>query len=299
MTYLSQVETAAFPQYGWPRKIWRLMYPVLIFVAIQMLVQAIAAPIMMFAKYPSYSNVLDIAELTQALADFLLEYAIYLTFLSNLLTFAIILPMWQRTQPKLQSYTTEGLSKTIIGVILFAPGVGIILSLVNAVSGVTESSDYYLQSVQLIMDTPLYMQILSIVIAAPIVEELVMRGVVLNRALYIMPRWAAILVSSAMFGFVHFSIPQGSFAFLLGIMLSVFYLRYRSLGVCIAAHIAINAVSTLLNYVQGIEIIDGVVTTADENAIGGVVIMAACFAASIASFFVLLKRQPPAVEKNL
>lgn len=87
------------------------------------------------------------------------------------------------------------------------------------------------------------LSVLTLVVAAPIVEELLFRG-------FLLQRWAvkwgirpAILVSSILFGLLHVN-PIGLTMF--GLMMAVIYIRSRQLWVTILAHSFNNAIAVLL-----------------------------------------------------
>lgn len=83
-------------------------------------------------------------------------------------------------------------------------------------------------------------------IYSPIVQEVVFRGLLLNSLIRPLGVPAAVAVSSAIFGALHAgSGPAWAVnAFAIGIVLSILYLRSRSLTAPIAAHIATNFVAT-------------------------------------------------------
>jgi len=109
----------------------------------------------------------------------------------------------------------------------------------------------YEEIVEILGSGNLLVRSLPIVIAAPIGEELLHRGIVLNRLLSWMPKWVAVLVGSALFGLLHLNLLQGLYAFVLGIAFSLLYVRYRNLWVPIFAHAAINLTSIAI-----VEILD-------------------------------------------
>lgn len=77
-------------------------------------------------------------------------------------------------------------------------------------------------------------------IIGPIAEELVYRGFVL-RSFQKYGKVAAIFVSALVFGFMHGNIPQGVFAFCIGIVLAYVAIEY-SIGWSIALHIINNCI---------------------------------------------------------
>ena len=80
----------------------------------------------------------------------------------------------------------------------------------------------------------------SLLIAAPITEELVFRGVMLHRFAVKWGLGPAIVVSSVLFGLLHQFNFVGAAAF--GLVMSLLYVRTRTLIVPIACHVLSNAV---------------------------------------------------------
>ena len=79
------------------------------------------------------------------------------------------------------------------------------------------------------------------VLIAPIVEEVVFRGVILRGLLGRWPAAAAIATSALLFAFMHLNPAQFPVAFGLGLALAWIYTRTRSLGLCIFGHAANNS----------------------------------------------------------
>lgn len=83
----------------------------------------------------------------------------------------------------------------------------------------------------------------SIVIAcvlAPVLEEMLFRGIILRSFLLQYPRWMAILGSALIFGAAHMNLYQFIAALMLGIFLGWLYQRSRSLVPCIVLHAVYN-----------------------------------------------------------
>ena len=81
---------------------------------------------------------------------------------------------------------------------------------------------------------------MSLLIAAPITEELLFRGVMLHRFAVKWGLGPAIVVSSVLFGLVHQLNFVGAAAF--GLVMSLLYVRTRTLIVPIGCHVLSNAV---------------------------------------------------------
>lgn len=87
---------------------------------------------------------------------------------------------------------------------------------------------------------------LMVCVVAPVVEELLFRGVLLRGFLQRYPRGLAIGYSALYFGVAHLNIYQFCLAFLLGLLLGLLYERGRSLMPCIALHAAFNTIGFVL-----------------------------------------------------
>ncbi|TCW36049.1 hypothetical protein EDC21_11115 [Thermohydrogenium kirishiense] len=86
---------------------------------------------------------------------------------------------------------------------------------------------------------------LSVVIIAPIVEEIIFRGLIFNELRKELSIYTAIIIQSAIFAIIHGSLYQGFYAFLLGIFLSVMYYLTESIWAPIIIHISSNLIGLL------------------------------------------------------
>jgi uncharacterized protein len=96
-----------------------------------------------------------------------------------------------------------------------------------------------------------FLRIAMIVVAAPIFEELLFRGVILNGFLKRYSPMKAILLSSFLFGLIHLNPWQFITAFGLGLMLGWLYWKTGSLLPCIFLHYVNNALATVANLETG------------------------------------------------
>ncbi|AVQ45942.1 CPBP family intramembrane glutamic endopeptidase [Clostridium botulinum] len=90
-----------------------------------------------------------------------------------------------------------------------------------------------------------YLMCVSILIVAPIFEEMLMRGIILEGLLNKYKPTTAITISSVMFGTIHLNLPQFVNATILGLFLGFIYYKTRSLVLCIVAHMINNLIPIL------------------------------------------------------
>ncbi|RSK47151.1 CPBP family intramembrane glutamic endopeptidase [Hymenobacter rigui] len=83
---------------------------------------------------------------------------------------------------------------------------------------------------------------LMLCVVAPVLEELLLRGVVLQGLLRNFPNrpWIAIGQSALIFGIMHMNPPQSLATFGLGLLMGWLYYRTRSLWLCMGAHFINN-----------------------------------------------------------
>jgi len=83
-------------------------------------------------------------------------------------------------------------------------------------------------------------------VLAPVLEEMLFRGIILRAFLLQYTRWNAIFGSALLFGFAHLNIYQFVVAFMLGGLAGWLYERTRSLIPCIALHAFYNSAISVL-----------------------------------------------------
>lgn len=89
--------------------------------------------------------------------------------------------------------------------------------------------------------------VLAIVAVGPLVEELFFRGLLLQGLERSFRTWTAIVISSLLFAFLHFTdsvvgnVVSITSAFLVGNLLGWTFVRYRNLAIPVVAHAVLNA----------------------------------------------------------
>lgn len=154
---------------------------------------------------------------------------------------------------------------------------------------ITTPSDEFIQTMTLMMDNPL--GVISVVILAPVVEELVFRGAILG---HLLKKWKnpthAILISSLVFGLVHGNLEQSPFAFILGLALGWIYYRTGSLLPCMMMHFVNNGLTTVSYYLSD----QPFASMQEEMGTGGAALYAAGgVLLSIACFYYIRKKLVP------
>ncbi len=111
---------------------------------------------------------------------------------------------------------------------------------------------------------------LLVVFAAPICEDLIIRGVALNYGRRHMSDIAAVIISSLAFGLMHLSnasltgfagvMVQVIYATVLGVVLAIIVIKFKSVWAGVFTHFIINLTGQLLSLLQGKETVETVGT---------------------------------------
>jgi len=88
-------------------------------------------------------------------------------------------------------------------------------------------------------DYGIYGAILKVVIMAPVIEEMIFRGVIMHGLMRNNSKFTAVFVSALLFALFHLNPWQFPATFVLGLVLGILMLRTRNIYLCILGH-AIN-----------------------------------------------------------
>jgi len=115
--------------------------------------------------------------------------------------------------------------------------------------------DAYDESMELLLSgNPLFLAAATILMA-PIVEEVIFRGLVYTRLCRGMNRMIAALLSAVIFGLVHGTLLHLFYTVPMGLLLCLFYEKYRSLWAPIILHMGFNLAGTVLGYYTNASIV--------------------------------------------
>ncbi len=99
-----------------------------------------------------------------------------------------------------------------------------------------------------VMSSNLPLQLITLVIFGPIMEELMFRGLIYNRLKQFNEKTIAAYISALIFAVYHFNLVQGIYTFILGLLIVYVYEEYKSIVAPIILHIAANGIAVFLNY---------------------------------------------------
>lgn len=231
-----------------------VLYPVLIFLAAMFLVEVIYTVGFILIKI-GYAGMSALSEdyqgiLTEA-ADSISRNSLYITLIRSVLLIPVFLLLMRTDQKKERK---NGLYVTFTPIckawFILLPFVGFCAAVgfnqVVAITGLKEISKTYQQVEAAVYSGSIGLEILTTAIAAPVVEELLFRGLVYRRLRrHLKPVWSA-FASSALFGLLHGNIVQFVYAFLLGAILSWVYEKFKTVAAPIIFHAGANLIAVLI-----------------------------------------------------
>ncbi len=185
----------------------------------------------------------------EGLYDQLMANAVTYTMISGLLTIAIVIAVYRvRRKPMAEALWLRGVDGPILltGAAL-APALYLIVG--GALALLPEAWLESYNEASAGIDSGTLTGVLAVAVVAPVVEELIFRGLMLNRLSRVMPGWLAAVLSSTAFGVCHRHPVWFAYAFVLGAFFALLDLRAQSILPSILGHIAFNAISQILSFV--------------------------------------------------
>ena len=232
-------------------RIWRILYPVILYFVISNLLTMIVMIGAVAVSAFSGSGVFFDN------GNFALNHAMAIQGIAALITIPFLV-LFMKSDMRLRG--RRGNEKAwldrakirpvfIIMTILLFMAAGTVFSLLVDLTHIPEFDQQFQQFNDMAYTDHFIIQVLSIAIAGPVVEEMIFRGLVFRRMRDYSAPLPAVILSSVIFGAFHMNLTQGLFAFALGILLALIYERTGRLIYPIAGHMANNLFSVILtNY---------------------------------------------------
>ena len=191
-----------------------------------------------------YATLMDqITERVYAIVD---KYSLHITIVAGalaVLTFVIIFKVRKKKPLSEMGITKIPLSQVPV-LIIFGLSLNMFISVFLSMIPFPESwVESYNYSTGIVAEAGTLVTLVATLISAPIVEEITFRGLVYSRLCKGMPMFAAMLISSWIFGVVHGNVIQMLYAALLGYIICYTRVKYQSLTACILVHFGFNLFS--------------------------------------------------------
>jgi len=238
------------------KTIWRVLYPYIIYFTITVAIEILlimpdCIRIIQNSQTTDYSQIFD--ELNRLIYD----KAMFLTFVSGLITIPVLYLFYfldkkkYRDKSMVVSYVPLPLRSYLYSALL---GIFACLALNNLIdlTGIVNYSPIYQELANKVFGGDFYITFLTTVGMAPILEELLFRGLIYKRLRNTCKPITAAIISSLAFGITHGNLVQFLYAFLAGMLLAYVYEKYKNIWAPIIFHLCANTISML-----GTDFIDG------------------------------------------
>ena len=273
------------------RTIWRVFYPVLIFLGADIVLSMLAT--FGYSVYATLKmgpelemNAEAYTALTNEAMNFIYSIAVYLTLVRSVLVIPFYFIFMRKDVKRDKEFgrPTEYTPYNKLWLVIL-PVMGVVMCLafnnlvVMVMDLVEDGMNYMLDSMDinfefdafasfeesssLIYSANIVVQILVTSIAAPLVEELLFRGIVYKRLRTIMNITPAMIISAALFGLVHGNMVQFIYAFLIGLIFAFVYEKFKTIWAPIILHASANLLSVIITFLSGNE-----TTESSEGTIG-------------------------------
>ena len=152
-----------------------------------------------------------------------------------------------------------------------------------------EMSETMKAAMEMLLDGPVWITLISVSVFAPFFEEWLCRGIILRGLLKrVKPAWA-IVISAAIFGLIHGNLWQAIPAFIIGLILGYVYYRTGSLKLTMLMHCVNNTLSVIVSRIPAFEDVEFFAEVMNPWAYVTVLI---AFAVVLASGLIIIKSIP-------
>lgn len=241
------------------RGFWSVISPFFVYYFMTMAVEVVFISALMSQKMPEIlkNQPADPSQLSGYIME---EYMPYFMeeFMKNILlvtaaaalcTIPVYLLMFYKDRRFEAGLGIPAMPKAPLWKYILIPLIGITASVgmnnLLILSNLRAYSSAYRQVSEGLYTGSLGLQLIGVGIIVPIAEELMFRGLIFRRMLYMTRRKNAMLYSAIVFGIYHGNLVQGIYGFVLGYLCVWIYERYGSLKAPILFHIAANVTSVI------------------------------------------------------
>ncbi|MDD6207242.1 MAG: type II CAAX endopeptidase family protein [Clostridiales bacterium] len=229
--------------------IWRAVYPLLIYLGWSYVASFVLCFIGIFIMMYQSQGAMNPQQMTTELTDFIYRNVLPATIATQLLTMPFVIWFYRRDQRKNTAVTKKADLHPLDIIVLIILSVSCCISL-NGLINYSHLADLFpgfSQVAASLYTSSRFLQIISMVILAPVVEEMLCRILSYNRLKETFKPITAMILSSLFFGLLHMNVVQGVYAFGIGMCFVLIYEKTRRIFMPMLAHGIANAVSLLIS----------------------------------------------------
>ena len=225
--------------------VWRTIYPILIYITITVIVEIIICNI--FAYQISSANPGITSDMLKDMLDSRVTKS---AMMINIIAGVIIIPVLSIILKQDKESREE---KSVIvkkGEYIYPFLAGIFMCLgcnwLIDMSGIINIFTRFKEVADSLYGGSIIFEFIAMVIIAPLLEEILFRGIIFARLREYMSVKVAIVISALIFGIIHGNVVQGIYAFIIGICLAYIYERYNTLLAAVLFHMSANLMSVIM-----------------------------------------------------
>ncbi len=231
--------------------IWRCVYPLLIHVAVTFALAFAYMFVGIFWAVFQSAGEADVVSVTQQVLNQYTENALYLLLAASVICIPVFALLFRGDRKKEQTVKERETSITAWSVlVVMAVALCVSLNALIGFSGLDKFSQKYQQVAETLYSGGVLLELLTVGILGPVCEELIFRGLMFQRLCGYVKPVIAVLVSALMFGVYHGNIVQGVYAFVLGTVMALCYLRFQTLWAPIVIHVVANITSVCITEIS-------------------------------------------------
>ncbi|MCR5537720.1 MAG: CPBP family intramembrane metalloprotease [Lachnospiraceae bacterium] len=246
-------------RYSVPRQVWRVFYPIIVYLAAQALaemaiaVKAFMGPLARRGFIAAPAEVWTI--INEGMNDFLRMTlpALAIAALVSLPLLGMYLSNDREDRMKAGAAPWPFHGGVAALAIVLGAAACLLGNALISLSGIGEVSNSFINVETMLFSSNIFVEIAIVGVLIPIVEELIYRGLAFRRMRDSISFVPAALITALLFALVHGNIVQGLYAFGTGILLAYVYERSGSLAAPILLHMTANICSVLFTEITSLQ----------------------------------------------
>lgn len=234
---------------------WYFLSPIVLEWVVSFVVQSVIELIYMVQNLvqleKAMENETSLYEFLNEMAVFLNQYATEITILIAVFALPFLIRMYKKDKYEMSEWWAkkkELNGKNIVMITVLAACVCIAANNFIMLSGITVQSETYLETAQLIYESPIIIQLIGLGIVVPVMEEMIYRGLLYRRMREYLPMTACIIGTAMVFGIYHGNFVQLIYAAVIGVFLAYLFEIFRSVKAPVLFHVVANLTSMVCTW---------------------------------------------------
>lgn len=235
---------------------WYFLCPIVLEWGISFVIQSVVEVIYMVRNHVQLQKAMEnetlILEFMNEMAVILNQYASEITILIAVCALPFLIRMYKKDKYEVSEWwdkKKELNGKHITLITVLAICVCVAVNNFILLSGITVHNEAYLETAQLIYESPIVVQVIGLGIIVPVMEEMIYRGLLYRRMREYLPMVSSIIGSAILFGIYHGNSVQLIYAAIIGVFLAYLFELFRTVKVSVLFHAVANLTSIVCTWI--------------------------------------------------